>query len=124
MPIMPKNAIMEHTIAGRTFTKRKNLVVFIFHFTHFYLSIFQYTRPCKECLITFTGSGKLKKQQSAHSGEKSYPCIQGPQIFSQPFHLKNHKRTDSGNKPFLCKQCPKTFSVAVDLKTYQRTHSG
>ena len=45
---------------------------------------------CKECLKTFSESGKLKKQQSAHLGEK--PFKQCPQIFSQPCKLNYVQR--------------------------------
>ena len=68
--------------------------------------------------------GDLNQHMKAHSGEKTYKCIQCEKAFSHKSTLDTHMMTHTGEKPYQCTQCDKAFSRTSNHVMHMRTHIG
>ncbi|XP_030173175.1 zinc finger and SCAN domain-containing protein 29 isoform X1 [Lynx canadensis] len=70
-------------------------------------------------------AGKFIGPQGTYVGEKSYPCCEYGENFSQSSHLAVHRLAHIGEKkPFRCGRCGKSFGRSSHLVCHQRTHTG
>ncbi|XP_070593094.1 LOW QUALITY PROTEIN: zinc finger and SCAN domain-containing protein 31-like [Erythrolamprus reginae] len=78
------------------------------------------TYKCLECGKNFTN---LKSHQRIHTSEKPYKCSVCGKNFRYNMNLKSHQRIHTGEKPYSCAECGKGFTHSINLKTHQRTHT-
>ncbi|XP_047719089.1 zinc finger and SCAN domain-containing protein 20-like isoform X2 [Prionailurus viverrinus] len=81
--------------------------------------------PCCEYGENFSQSSHLAVHRLAHIGEKKpFRCGRCGKSFGRSSHLVCHQRTHTGEKPYKCPECGKGFSDHSNLTAHQRTHTG
>uniref|UniRef100_A0A8C9D9G2 C2H2-type domain-containing protein n=1 Tax=Panthera leo TaxID=9689 RepID=A0A8C9D9G2_PANLE len=81
--------------------------------------------PCCEYGENFSQSSHLAVHQLAHIGEKKpFRCGRCGKSFGRSSHLVCHQRTHTGEKPYKCPECGKGFSDHSNLTAHQRIHTG
>ena len=68
--------------------------------------------------------GDLDQHMKAHSGEKTYKCIQCEKAFSHKSTLDTHMMTHTGEKPYQCTPCEKAFPWMSNQNQHMMTHTG
>ncbi|KAG6921594.1 zinc finger protein 251, partial [Chelydra serpentina] len=79
---------------------------------------------CLDCGKRFRFSANLIKHWRTHTGEKSYECLDCGKSFSEKSHFITHQRLHTGERPYKCLECGKKFNETSHLMSHHRTHTG
>jgi len=78
---------------------------------------------CKECNVTFSVLGALKRHTRVHSKDRPYQCDKCTKSFKWNWNLKSHLLTHSREKFSTCHICQKSFKMQKYLKAhYLKNH--